>query len=330
MKLLKYISMIAAVLFITYSCAVDENGSMPNNIKEGCFPYIAFNAASSSAYININDPDAYSFSGTIDTLWDSPFDKLTLVVVFNGAYDKQYILKDHITELPLNIKVTTADLVKAVTLLKSSADIQAGDNFHVFVIPTIDGIAYPPYQSIGGNAYNTVSTGVYSDLFNIKGLASADVSIPVPCAFNKADYLGVMYCLEDWGGGETYEYTVTSIEDPDYSGSGVGLIITGFVDGADISITKATINLDDFSFNVAEQSVMPDMTAIGLPASYGPLSFSEVAGTVNTCDMEIVFTPDLFCDAGPFGPVTFTIQRFDYHSAKSIDFVKTHKLLKLK
>jgi len=318
MKLLfRYISIIAALLFVAYSCEVDYNGPMPNDMKVACLPYIDFDAAASDAYININSPGDYSFSGTIDVLFEDPFDKLTLVVVYNGAYDKQYVLKDNITEVPVSISVTSADIVAAVPELNSVADFKEGDEVHVFVVPTIGGKAYPPYQKLGNGSYNTVSTGVYTDLANIKGVTSADVVISVPCGFSVDDYLGVMYCKEDWGGGEVYEYTATVIEDPDYTGDGVGLVIAGLFDGADVSITKAVINLDDFGFTGPAQTLMPDVSVIGYPASYGALYFGKIAGVVNTCALEIKFTTSVSVDAGSFGPVTYTLQRLDYFNAKS-------------
>jgi hypothetical protein len=316
--LLRYISIIAAVIFMTYSCEVDENGPLPEDIIEGCVPYIDVDATASDNYIDIIKPDEYSFKATLDKLYDSSFDKITLVVVYNGNYDKQYVIQDNITTLPLEFTVTTANLIDAVPELNSSAEIKEGDSFHVFAVPTVNGKAMPPYQMLGGNAYNTMSSSVYAELANLKGVGSADVLITVPCAFSIDDYIGVMYCKEDWGGGEFYEYTVTSLIDPDYTGSNIGLIVTGCFDGADVSVMKAEISLDDFSFSYdEEQTLMPDVSAIGYPAAYGALYFSAFNGSVNTCEKYIEFSTDICVDLGCFGTATYTLMSLENYNNKS-------------
>ncbi len=326
MKLLfRYISIIAAVLFLAYSCEVDENGPLPDGMMNGCVPFINVDASASDSYIDVTKPDEYSFKATLDTLYNSSFDKITIVVVYNGNYDKQYVIQDDIKTLPLEITVTTATLVAAVPELNSAADIKEGDSFHVFAIPTVNGKALPPYQMLGGKAYNTMGSSVYAELANLKG-ADADVMISVPCAFNLADYIGVMYCKEDWGGGEFYEYTVTSMEDPDYTGDGIGLIVTGCFDGADISVLKAYIDLKDFSFNSKEeQMVVPDVAAIGYPAAYGALYFDKFKGVVNTCEKSIQFTTGVCVDIGCFGDATYTLMNLDNYSAKSTAASITNK-----
>ncbi len=315
--LLRYISIIAAVLFIAYSCEVDENGPLPEGMTEGCVPYINVDASASDNYINIINPDDYSFKATLDKLYDSPFDKISIVVVYNGNYEKQYVIKDNITTLPLELTITTANLVDAVPELNSSADIKEGDSFHVFAVPTVKGKALPPYQVLGGKAYNTMSSSVYAELANLKG-SDPDVMIAVPCSFNIDDYIGVMYCKEDWGKGEVYEYTVTSMIDPEYTGSNIGLVITGFMDGADVSVMKAEINLADFSFSYGEeQTLLEDISVIGYPAAYGALYYDAFKGTVFTCEKYIEFSTEICVDLGCFGSATYTLMSLENYNNKS-------------
>ncbi|MBN1950385.1 MAG: hypothetical protein JW801_04225 [Bacteroidales bacterium] len=181
MKSLKYIS-IFAILLLALSCEFDENGRMPDSMTESCFPYLALDAETSSPFINTNSPDAYVLNGTINVIFeDIAFDKLEMVVVFDGDYEHPYTLLDNITSVPVDVTITVADLVGAIDELSSAADITIDDNFHIYVIPTTDGVASPPYQVLDGVVYNTVSASLYQNLtaLGVTGTGDAEANITV-------------------------------------------------------------------------------------------------------------------------------------------------------
>ena len=135
--LLRYVSIIAAVLLISYGCEFDDNGPMPNDIAETCFPYIDLDEDVTSPFINIAEPESYVCAGTIDAMFDEnvPFDKLKLVVAMNGQYDKAGVIADDITSVPYDFSISTSDIVGALGQLSSAADITEEDLFKVYVIP---------------------------------------------------------------------------------------------------------------------------------------------------------------------------------------------------
>ena len=301
-SIIRYFSMIAAVILLAHSCSVDENGILPDDMKEGCFPYFAIDADASDGYIDLNNPDAYELKGTVDVLFDSPFDKLTLVVAFNGAYNNPYIIKDDIVALPLEVNITTADLVSVVAEISSSADIVAGDAFHVYVIPTVDGIALPPYQVLNGRIVNTMSSSLYQNLTAIEGIGNADVSIKVPCAFDNALAAGSFAAVSnDWGAAGD----VTVTQDPADP-------FTVYVDGLfaiegleeDKGPLKMVISQRDFSVSVERQPIASSLAPWGL--GYTNIGFVGT-GTFDTCTGKYTLSLGIFVDQGSFGTFTYTL-----------------------
>jgi hypothetical protein len=202
--LLRYVSIIAAVLLISYSCELDTNGPMPNDIAETCFPYIDIDEDVTSPFINIAEPESYVCAGTIDAIFDEnvPFDKLKLVVAMNGQYDKAGVITDDITSVPHDFSISTSDIVGALDQLSSAADITLEDLFKVYVIPTFDGVEYPPYQVLNGKSYNTVSASILQNLTAFTGLSSADATIStmLVCALEN----GVDDLVGPWGGADIW------------------------------------------------------------------------------------------------------------------------------
>ncbi len=179
MKLiLKYIS-IVTVLLLAFSCDFDENGPMPNDMVETSFAYIDFDADASSPFINIADPGGYVASGSVDVLFKKrvPFDKVTLMVAMNGAYDKAGIIEDDIVTVPFDFTVTVQDIVDALDELGSASEITEDDVFKIYATPTVGGVEYPPYQVLGGKSYSTASSSIMQNLTAFTGLSNADVNI---------------------------------------------------------------------------------------------------------------------------------------------------------
>ena len=308
MKLLfKYISILTIVL-VTFGCEFDENGRMPNDIVDACFPYIEFNSETSSPFINLSTPNGYVLNGTIDVLFeDVSFDKLKLVVAYNGGYDMPYVLEDNITTYPIDISVTSADLVDAIAEVGSTADFAEGDVYHVYVIPVIGGKEYPPYQLLDGKVYNTVSASVYQNLGAIKGINSADVVINVPCELKPETIPGTYYMAsDDWAayGNVTIEadpndpfklfiYGIAAAEGLVDKGNGLPLII----DPVSYKVSSALTILAD------------DLVPWGLP--YVDYRYDPVSVTYNTCDGTFSMLTYIGVSIGGWGNFNFTFKPVD-------------------
>lgn len=276
----KYMSILTIAL-IAFSCEFDENGRMPNDMEDACFPYIEFDAETSSPFINLSTPEGYVLNGTINILFeDVAFDKLKLVVAYNGGYDMPYVLEDNIKSFPYEISVTSEDLVSAVAELASISDFAEGDVLHVYVIPTIGGTEYPPYQILGGKTFNTISSSIYQNLGAIKGINNADVVINVPCELTPASLPGTYYMAsDDWGA-----YGNVTIEaDPEnpYKVYIYGIAeAEGLVDlgnGLPITIDPVT-----YKATAERTTLAADLAPWGL--SYVDYFYNPVSVTYNTCD----------------------------------------------
>ncbi|MBN2612802.1 MAG: hypothetical protein JXB00_14700, partial [Bacteroidales bacterium] len=262
----KIINILLSILliFAVSGCSKDENGNLPDDMKDAALAYLQLEATSDEL-VDLNNVDDFNLDYTVNTLFEPAFQKLTLVVVYNSDYANQYVLVDNITAVPVTGTITMANLVNAIPALNTSADVAEGDNFHFFVNATLeDGTFLPQFMALGSDptkATQLVSPNLALALNEIKGVAQFDLKIPVPCAFNLSDYIGTLNCIEDWGGGETYEYTVDVAEDAEYTGDKIGIVITGIFDGAGISVTKMEINPKNLKLVMdEEQMVIEDIT----------------------------------------------------------------------
>ena len=206
MKLiLKYISIITVLLF-AFSCDFDENGPMPDDMVETSFAYIAFDADASSPFINIADPGGFIASGSVDVLFKErvPFDKVTLMVAMNGAYDKAGIIEDNIVNVPYDFTVTVQDIVDALDELSSASEITEEDVFKIYATPTINGVEYPPFQVLGGKSYGTASSSIMQNLTAFTGLSSADINIScmLVCLLDN----GVNDLVGSWSGSDAWAW----------------------------------------------------------------------------------------------------------------------------
>jgi hypothetical protein len=216
MKLaLKYIS-ILAIMLLAYSCESDENGRMPDEMEEVCFPYIQLDAETSSPFLVVNNPSAYVLNGTVDAIFkDIPFDKLRLVVAYSGNYATPSTLVDNITSLPYDVSITGTDLINAIDEISDSTDVTEDDDFQLYVIPMVNGVEYPPYQVLDGKAYHTVSSSIYNDLLAFTGSNAAEVNITVMMVCDLIN--GVDDLVGSWDGSDAWEY----------SGSGITTVANG-------------------------------------------------------------------------------------------------------
>jgi hypothetical protein len=263
MKLLKYISVIAAMLVITYGCEFNDKGNMPEDMKEGCFAYFAYDATVSTNVISFLDPESFTFSGSVDVLFDSPYDKLQLVVVYNDAYEKPHILKDDITDVPLKVTYKVSDLVNAISDLSTIEDIKIEDKFHVFVIPFVDDVAFPPFQKLDGKVYRTYSSSIDQNLLALKSIGSVDVRISVPNPFHPlTDWIGTFSAKAvSYGSpGEWDEnWKLTATKDPDDE---TNLIIFGI--GSDTGVgVVAKVDKENGTITIAAGSPVGDAYGYG-------------------------------------------------------------------
>lgn len=310
MKLiLKYISIFTIVL-LAFSCDFDENGSLPEGMEETCFPYIAYNAAASDAFINLTTPEAYSFSGTIDVLFKEgvPFDKLRLVVAYNGAYDEAGTIEDNIVTVPYDITVSSSNMVSVLSSLSSLNDLEAGDWLHVYVIPTIGGKEYPPYQVLGGKAYSTTSASIGQNLTAFTGLTSADVVVNVPCELKPAMMVGSYYMASDdwaaWG-------DVTIEADPAnpfkvfiYGAAGAeGLVDNG--NGIEINIDPVT-----YAASGVKTVLSANLAPWGL-GGYTNYYYQPNTVSYNTCNGSYSMVVRIGVDQGSWGNFNYLFTRND-------------------
>ncbi|MBN2484536.1 MAG: hypothetical protein JXB34_01050 [Bacteroidales bacterium] len=203
MKLaLRYISFFT-IMLVAFSCEFDENGKMPDDIKEVCFPYLQINSETSSPFFNMNDPEAYTLNGIVDVIFkDIPFDKLRVVVVYSGNFETPYTLVDNITSVPFNLSVSGNDLLSSIEELSDFSQITLDDNFKIYVIPTVDGQDYPPYQLLDGKVYSTVSASIYNNLVAFTGSNSADVNVSVMMVCDLAN--GANDLAGSWDGTDAW------------------------------------------------------------------------------------------------------------------------------
>ncbi len=297
MKYLSHILLLFSLGVFVLSCERDTNGRMPDEIKVADAGL--FIVTESDPFINVSDPGSYSLTTDVDVLFDSDFQKLEIMVVYNNDYTKPYLLQT-IESVPSTVEITSQKIVDVIDELSSTTDIQAGDMFNIFTNITLsDGTFLPAYLSNGKPANA-------SSIINIMGVlkgGAPNISIPVPCEFVEEDYLGVVDINENWA-PDVYDYQGMVIRDPDYTGDDFGIIVQGIFDPT--WELKLVVSTYDYSI-----SGNPDEQLMGAEVfGYNDPTWSAISGTVNTCDQELVVYINGFCvDAGCFGglPIIYTI-----------------------
>ena len=311
----KTFSILVAVLaLVSVSCERDENGPLPDEgMQDGALAYVTFQETSDEL-VDVTNPDAFNLDYTIGVLWEPSYQKIQLVVVYTdaddtdypiGDYAKQYVLQDNITSVPVSGSVTMADIVSAVAELGSSSEIKSGDAFHFFTVVYLDdGTVLTTYDRIGDlQRQRMVGTGLIDALSAIEGVLTPDINIPVPCAFDVADYTGTLTCVDTWWPGT---FPVVISEDPDYTGTGVGLIFeSGLADGAQNTPFAFEIILKNLTVVIPDHSIWFTGNFYG----YGD-SWISGNGVVNTCAKQLEITiPGWRVAAGSFGGGTLTISK---------------------
>jgi hypothetical protein len=300
MKSIYYIiTLIIGVIFLN-GCETDTNGPMPDTFEEAGVAYMVLDE-SSSGLINLNDLDAFNFTGTIDVLFDPAYDKLSLMVAYNGDHDNAAVLVDDIASTPHDFSVSMNDLISAVTAIGSAEDIEIGDYFVFYVNVTIGGKVYPVYKMVSGKAVKVIGSGVLSSLAGLEGSeARTDVRIDVPCGYDVEKVTGDYIA---YSGPWLVEGPVTITADPDdpfvVNVSGLAAL-----DGLVEDEGPLQMNIDPNSYNV---SVPKQVLATDAWGVYHDFSY-QGSGRLNTCDG--VYTMDFVITVreGTFGgPWPFTL-----------------------
>ena len=300
MKSIYYIITLLVGLMIFNGCETDQNGPMPDTFEEGGVAYMVIDE-SSSGLINVNDLASFTVSGTIDMMFDVVFDKLTLMVGYNGQYDNAGILVDNISALPATFSFNMNDVISALPQLSSGDDIQISDYFVFYVNTTIGGKEYPIYKVIGGTGVRTVNSGIIKNLTALKGAdAITDIRIDVPCGF---DPDGVVGDYIAYSGPWIVNGPVTITADP---ADPFIVYVDGLpeLDGivGDVSTLKMVIDPNSYNVSVDKQILGSDAWGV-----YHDFAYAG-AGKLNTCNGVYSMDFDITVEEGSFGgPFPFTL-----------------------
>jgi hypothetical protein len=295
------IIILSAGLFFS-GCERDENGRMPDDIQDANTGLFIINR--SDPFINLGAPASYELELTVDILFEGNFNKIDVVVVYNGDYANPHVVTS-VTSVPSTITITGQDLIDAVPGLASADNIEEGDVFNLYTsIEMPDGRYLPGYTILGSSA---LSPGIRNIIGSEKG-GVANIIINVPCEFNIDDYLGAVNISEYWA-PDLYESTGEVGLDPDYTGTDPtkrGLILVGLWDGT--WNLKVELSTYDYSIRGLPASQVMAASVFG----YSTPTWSQISGTVNTCEQTLTVNVGRFCvTVGCFGgmPITYTTKK---------------------
>jgi hypothetical protein len=292
MKIMKYIfrvlMVLSVVLFFT-RCEKDENGRMPDNIQDSNIGVLSL-ADNSDYLIDRNDFGGFNFDIVVDALFDYPFDKLTVRVVYNGDYANPKTVAE-VTSVPSTITVTVADLVSLFDQITTADDIKEGDSFDFYTDITLSGgKVIPGYLSDGTT---TAAPSVRNVIGVLKG-GNASVHLPVPCPFVEADYLGdAVDALEHWNdnSGDAF-YPVSITKNADLSSEGNLVIdIVGLFTGDATSTFQLDIDTKTYQISAPGGSSVVVVNEDLFGWGYGRLFFDDFTEPLlGTCEGYIRFT----------------------------------------
>jgi hypothetical protein len=293
--------MLLVGIIILNGCETDTNGPMPDTFEEAGVAYMILDETS-SGLVNLNDLEAFNFAGSIDVLYDPTFDKLTLMVAYNGDYANPAVLVDNITTVPYDFSVGMNDLVSALSQLNSTDDIEISDYFTFYVNVTRNGKEYPVYVMVGGKAINTVSSGLVTSLQQFEDAdAVTNVRIDVPCGY---DVAGVTGNYNGASAGWAVNGPITITADPEDQ---FVVYVTGLatIDGMEEDQGPLRMDIDPNSYNVNVEKQVIASDAWGV---YHNIAYRGT-GKLNTCDGTYTMTFAISVDEGNFGSFSFTFTK---------------------
>ena len=196
--------MILSVGLFFSGCEKDDNGKVPDDLKDSNVGTVKL-LETSDMLIDINHPEEFNLDMEVDVLFDQPYNKVELMLVYNLDYTSPYLVETY-TSLPGTINMDLQDIVDLVTPLNAIGDVVLGDKFNYYTnIELMDGTLIPGYLSSG---VTTTAASVRNFMTILKD-ASSFIQIPVPCPFVADTFVGTMEVIEQWndGSGDAY-YTV--------------------------------------------------------------------------------------------------------------------------
>jgi hypothetical protein len=313
----KFSYFLMAILLLTVlSCERDTNGPLPDEgMRDAAVAYILFDDLTTDYLVDLVDPNAFNLDYTVGTLWEPTFQKIQVVVVYNGDYSKQYVVADNITSVPATGSILMADIVAAVDEISVVGDIVEGDEFHFFCNTTLnDGSVMKMYDNIGDKVGQLmINAGLMTALASVEGVGGPALKVAVPCAFIKSDYIGAAVdCYEE----DFAVYPIVITERADLGDANTLVLqMEGLFSGVSnpaatdaYTIYNVEINLKNYFLNADDQLVLDGNTfGYGL----GRLWFDDFRNSeLNTCKQYIKFhvTADLNDTGywfGPNGPVFY-------------------------
>jgi hypothetical protein len=284
MKKIIYI-IFALVIVVFTTCDKEPDVRMPE-MHDATAAYLKL-TDNSSVYVDLYDLAGYNFEATVDVLFDDPFQKLAVVVVYNGDFENQHVLTDNITSVPQTVSYSIDDIVAVIPELDAATDIAEGDAFVFFVNITMpDGTLLPGYTENGDIAF---SSTLANALTGLKG-ATFDIDVPVPCPASIDQWPGTYDCYDlDYASENT---TAEIFLDP---GVENGLKIYGMYSNyAEPDTFRIVLHPADFTVSFESQTISQDLWG------YGPATADAGGGTYNTCDFSISINLDVCVSLGCF------------------------------
>jgi hypothetical protein len=284
MKKIIYI-IFALIIGVLTTCNKEPDVRMPE-MQDAVAAYLK-PTDNSSPSVDLYDLAGFNFEAAVDVLFDDPFQKLAVVVVFNGDFTKQYVLTDNITTVPQTVSYTLDDIAAVVDELDAPADLVAGDAFVFFVNTTLpDGRLLPGYTENGDIAFSSTLANALTGLKD----ATFDINIPVPCPFSIDDWPGTYDCYDlDYASENTTAevFLDTEVEN--------GLKVYGMYSNyAEPDTFRIVLNPADLSVSFESQTISQDLWG------YGPATADAGGGSFNTCDFTISYNLDVCVEAGCF------------------------------
>jgi hypothetical protein len=291
MKKLVYIiiSLVIGILLIT--CENEPDLREPE-LQDAVAPYMKL-TDNSSLYVDLLNLGSFNYEAVVDILFEDPFQKLTVVVVFNGDFENQHTMTDNITSVPQTVSYSLNDVIAAVPGLNAASDLVEGDYFNFFVNATMeDESVLAGYTDNGDLAY---SSSMVNTLAGLKNGATFDISIPVPCPATIDDWPGMYDCFD-----LNYASENTTAEIFLDVGVTNGLKIYGMYSNyAEPDTFRIVLNPANFTVSFPEQTISQDLWG------YGPATAAAGGGTYNTCELSIRLDLNVCVSLGCFS--TFNV-----------------------
>jgi hypothetical protein len=286
MKKLVYIIITLVIGILLTTCDKEPDIRMPE-LQDAVAPYMKL-TDNSSLYVDLYNLGGFNLEAVVDILFDDPFQKLAVVVVFNGDFENQHTMTDNITSVPQTVSYSLNDVIAAVPGLNAASELVEGDQFNFFVNATTeDGSLLRGYNINGDLAY---SSSMVNTLAGLKGGATFDISIPVPCPASIDEWPGMYDCFDlDYPSENT---TAEIFLDPAVEN---GLKVYGMYSNyAEPDTFRIVLNPADFTVSFPEQTISQDLWG------YGPATAAAGGGTYNTCEFSINLNLDVCVSLGCF------------------------------